>query len=390
MKCPKCGLEQAQSEVCRSCGIVFAKFAERQALLREPSPPSYENAAPQPVARKNSLSLLIIAVLALTVGLLAGKLYFGAPKQAPSPTPAVASRQEPSSVFAAAPVPEPQQIQAREGAVSPPSAAASEADSLPPANPILAARSATVFIKTPWGQGSGFIVDEQGHIVTNRHVVQFDQGKLKDFRSRIEQLENALKKEQEDIRTLEERLSRARDQNLQRKIEKDLRTRREQYRKHDEVYLKFLEQRRKIEYSDYPAAIRVTLINGQEHTASAVDYSNRYDLALLTIDGQPLPPIKPNFNRLPPGTKVYSIGNPSGLQHTVTAGIISAYRSYQETGTVIQTDAPINPGNSGGPLVDEMGRVLGVNTAILNNTQGIGFAISIGDVWEEFAGEISP
>jgi S1-C subfamily serine protease len=68
----------------------------------------------------------------------------------------------------------------------------------------------------------------------------------------------------------------------------------------------------------------------------------------------------------------------------VTAGIVSGYRRYRDS-TVIQTDAPINPGNSGGPLIDTRGRAIGVNTMILQNTEGIGFAIAIEEVWDEFA-----
>jgi S1-C subfamily serine protease len=80
---------------------------------------------------------------------------------------------------------------------------------------------------------------------------------------------------------------------------------------------------------------------------------------------------------------VYTIGSPSGLRHTVTSGVISGFRE-RDGQSFIQTDAPINPGNSGGPLVDENGRVLGINTMILRDTQGIGFAIPIQAVREEF------
>ncbi|NLC70463.1 MAG: trypsin-like serine protease [Desulfuromonadaceae bacterium] len=388
MQCPKCGFEQSSSEICQSCGLVFAKHAERQTFSGGLSPPtSPTGEASRPTGRKNHLSLPIIAVLALTAGLWAGKLYFGTPPP-PETGPAVGHPQKAATaVLAPASLP-PQRPSVAEHQ-SPPMGVSIPEPAPPRGNPIVAARTATVFIKTPWGSGSGFFIDDQGHIVTNRHVVQFDRDKLRNFRKKIEQLENSLKQEKKNIRILEERLSRATDQTLRQRIGDDIRSRREQYDKYDGIYLKLQQQRSSIEYSDYPAAIKVTLINGREFIVSDVDYSDRYDLALLTLDGPMPPALKPNFSHLNPGTKVYSIGNPSGLRHTVTAGIISAYRGYQETGTVIQTDAPINPGNSGGPLVDEQGRVLGVNTAILNNTQGIGFAISIKDVWEEFSGKIS-
>jgi S1-C subfamily serine protease len=82
------------------------------------------------------------------------------------------------------------------------------------------------------------------------------------------------------------------------------------------------------------------------------------------------------------------VGSPFGLQQTVTSGIISSYRNYRN-GVVIQTDAPINPGNSGGPLIDKKGQVLGVNTMIIQDTEGIGFAIAIQHVWDEFSSKIA-
>ena len=72
-----------------------------------------------------------------------------------------------------------------------------------------------------------------------------------------------------------------------------------------------------------------------------------------------------------------------GLKHTVTSGIVSGLRKYNGN-VYIQTDAPINPGNSGGPLIDMDGKILGVNTAVARNAVGIGFAIPIKTVFDEF------
>jgi S1-C subfamily serine protease len=112
--------------------------------------------------------------------------------------------------------------------------------------------------------------------------------------------------------------------------------------------------------------------------------SDRYsDVALVQVTGKSLP-VAPlgRSQGLRPGQWAIAIGNPYGLQHTVTAGVISnvgrpisaGERSYER---LIQTDAAINPGNSGGPLVDGQGQVIGVNTVVLADAQGIGFAIPI-------------
>ncbi|MFQ3638169.1 MAG: trypsin-like peptidase domain-containing protein, partial [Cyanobacteriota bacterium] len=109
------------------------------------------------------------------------------------------------------------------------------------------------------------------------------------------------------------------------------------------------------------------------------------DVAAIAIDATDLPTVTlGNSTNLVPGQWAIAIGNPLGLDNTVTAGIISATgRSSSEVGSpdrrvrFIQTDAAINPGNSGGPLLNDRGEVIGVNTAIRANAQGLGFAIPI-------------
>ncbi|MBT8338971.1 MAG: trypsin-like serine protease [Desulfatitalea sp.] len=109
----------------------------------------------------------------------------------------------------------------------------------------------------------------------------------------------------------------------------------------------------------------------------------------LRIEGNDCPYLETkDANQVQLGQKVYTIGNPSGLRHTVTAGILSA-RPHEENNQVIQTDAPINPGNSGGPLIDEKGSVIGINTMVLEKTEGIGFAIPIGKALFEFSDYLS-
>jgi serine protease Do len=151
------------------------------------------------------------------------------------------------------------------------------------------------------GQGSGFIVDRDGYVVTNNHVVQ-----------RADQ-------------------------------------------------------------------IRVRLADKREFDAKVIGADQKTDLALLKIEASNLPSLKfGDSDALQVGDWVLAIGNPLGLSHTVTAGIVSAkgrtlgigpYEQY------IQTDASINPGNSGGPLINTAGEVVGVNTLIAAPSQGIGFAI---------------
>ena len=109
------------------------------------------------------------------------------------------------------------------------------------------------------------------------------------------------------------------------------------------------------------------------------------DLAVIQIEAENLPVVKlGNSDDLIIGEWAIAIGNPLGLDNTVTTGIISATgRSSSQVGVgdkrldFIQTDAAINPGNSGGPLLNAKGEVIGINTAIIKNAQGLGFAIPI-------------
>jgi len=116
--------------------------------------------------------------------------------------------------------------------------------------------------------------------------------------------------------------------------------------------------------------------------------SETSDLALMSLFSGDWSYIErpPKMMAMHQGDKVYTIGSPVGLRHTVTAGIFSGYRQQETNGQVyLQTDAAINPGNSGGPLIDENGYARGVNTMILRDTEGIGFAIPIETVFEEFS-----
>lgn len=127
------------------------------------------------------------------------------------------------------------------------------------------------------------------------------------------------------------------------------------------------------------ARVSVSFVGGEKYPARVVGWDERTDVALLDIEGDAHPFLTfADSDALEVGDWVVAIGNPYGLGHTVTAGIVSGKGRSLGAGPYddfLQTDAAINPGNSGGPLFDLEGRVVGVNTAILNAANGIGFAI---------------
>jgi S1-C subfamily serine protease len=132
--------------------------------------------------------------------------------------------------------------------------------------------------------------------------------------------------------------------------------------------------------------IQVTLADQTRYTARALDTDRSDDLALIKIDPKKKQPFLKlgDSDRLQVGQKVLAIGNPFGLEGTLTTGVVSSIgrslpsRSNTNLPGMIQTDAAINGGNSGGPLLDSTGNVIGINTAILGETNlGVGFALPI-------------
>ncbi len=136
--------------------------------------------------------------------------------------------------------------------------------------------------------------------------------------------------------------------------------------------------------------IKVKLAGGKEFEGKIVGRDPKTDLALVKIEASSeLQPLKlGNSDDLKVGNWVVAVGSPFGLEQTVTVGIVSAKGRVIGSGpydSFIQTDASINPGNSGGPLINLQGEVVGINTAIVASSQGIGFAIPI-----NMAKEVAP
>lgn len=131
--------------------------------------------------------------------------------------------------------------------------------------------------------------------------------------------------------------------------------------------------------------VTVTLRDGREFDGEVLGEDPLTDVAVVKIEASQLPIVTlGDSEQLKPGEWAIAIGNPLGLDNSVTAGIISATgRSSSDVGVpdkrvgFIQTDAAINPGNSGGPLLNQDGEVIGMNTAIIGGAQGLGFAIPI-------------
>ena len=250
------------------------------------------------------------------------------------------------------------------------------------------ALKATVSVHTPWGSiGSGFFIGEHD-VITNKHVVVFDEAKFEEFKSTVERNRKIIDLEVEKINDWKRRMVQMPAgpdriqllliiQSHEGEVNRYLTTQR-----NDEEKLAKLEEEKSSQ------DIRIVMEDNKEYSVDNIITSPTHDLALLkvySISGQILKR-STKEQHLEQGQVVYTIGSPMGLSNTVTSGIFSAYRKKDNTDeTYLQTDAAINPGNSGGPLIDNHGDVLGVNTMVLTHAEGIGFAIPIEVAFADFS-----
>jgi serine protease Do len=128
------------------------------------------------------------------------------------------------------------------------------------------------------------------------------------------------------------------------------------------------------------ADVTITFMDGKELPAKIVGTDPKTDLAVVKVDGKTQPAAFGDADKLRVGEWVMAIGNPFGLDHSVTVGVLSAKGRYGfapgKLEDFLQTDASINPGNSGGPLVNLSGQIIGINTMIAELGTGVGFAVS--------------
>ncbi|MEP6881197.1 MAG: trypsin-like peptidase domain-containing protein, partial [Dokdonella sp.] len=256
------------------------------------------------------------------------------------------------------------------------------------------ARNATVFIQTEWGaSGSGFFVDAGCRVITNRHVVEFNEDKVRDEVVTSSDVQSAfvVKKQQllAEIQRLRIEFQQAQQSDASSadmlKIRGELDQRGAEFDGLADSFRTEIDSKIHDDAWKYKFAhLKVSLVDGSEYSVANVHISEQFDLAEFSIDGNDCPFLvtgKPDD--LAQGSPLFTIGNPSGLTYTVTSGVFSGFREDGDR-TYLQTDAPINPGNSGGPLIDPQGRVVGINTMVLKDAQNIGFSIPVSAIDQAF------
>ncbi len=284
-----------------------------------------------------------------------------------------------------------------------------------PQTPIEKANLATVSIESALGSGSGFFISKDGYIITNKHVVRVPdeakeeslkrlheaKGILRDAKASLQnekdRLQNAEKDQRRDRASLRRAIagqaSQAQINSMRRTIkanadylkiwQKSYQKRLAEYKSAKSQFDEANKQYRQIlDSMKNRRFYKVYLADETELDAYLVKLSEKYDLALLKLNGYTTPHLQhvPS-STIPQGATLYAIGNPIGLRNSVTSGSLSAFRDE-----FIQTNADINPGNSGGPLVTAEGQVIGVNTKklIATHSEGLGFALDIKFAFQEF------
>jgi len=379
--CPKCGHEQSSQVECESCGLIFRKYDQAQERSQQLAQQAALDAQGKD-KRPGNLPVLLVSGLALVV-LTAGATFYLMRNGQKQASTASLSASPPATGQPVAQQPAERATQTVQQS-SPP---AQPMATFIPGSPLERAKLGTVAIETPWGQGSGFFITDTT-IVTNKHVIQANQDQLEEIRHKVETGRRLIDLEREKLDRYRQQLPQINDASSRQQLRIIIQ---EMERQLAEVVPKQKEVEARLHTMEQPlrtSDIKIILADGTEFTANSTQTSPTRDLALLSVytaKAVVLPQASKN-TALNQGDRVFTIGNPVGLRNTVTAGVFSGYRQHRETGEILlQTDAPINPGNSGGPLIDELGRVHGINTMILRDTQGIGFAIPIREVFEEFS-----
>lgn len=372
MKCPKCGREQESSPRCAGCGIYFEKFQQQQELAAARSRTS---AGKDTGVRRFGPGTLALVAIATAAAVYVSMRSNVKPVQTVTPAPPPHLQPQPGYNNVPAPARPSAPAKKRGGGL---------------ASKLEAARNATVVIKTAWGMlGTGFIIDDECHVITNRHVVDSNGARVAsgmvqdpDVRSRLagsqQQLQAAIIHEQQLLAALESEpgmnTERLRLQNHIAEMKRAL--------ANPDAYV-----REKIAQGVDHAArdgFSVKLLDGTEYKGLHAQVSDSKDLALVQLPASHCAHLAVGQSvAMTVGARLYTIGNPVGLEYTVTSGVFSGERQ-KDNQRLLQTDAPINPGNSGGPLLNESGAVIGINTLGMRGVQGIGFAIPIEDAVQEF------
>jgi len=280
-----------------------------------------------------------------------------------------------------------------------------------PKSDIEKATLSTVTIKTSIGLGSGFFINGDGYILTNKHVLRVDEAQIKKADEVFTQVDNKIEDAEAIIAEQEKKIRQMKNDlddfkaSVDRMTNPDAQTIAMQNYRNQTVQYDLYEaqlKRQKNEFeenkakyqqgkkgfvntartAEYDRRFVILLKDKTELEANLISISKEQDLALLKIDRCRSPYLQSVLtNQISQGMKVYAIGSPLGFGDSVSSGVLSGFDA-----NYIRTDARIYPGNSGGPLTTVDGKVIGINTMILRPDKfgGLGAAIPVTKALQEF------
>jgi serine protease Do len=375
VQCPKCASKITNEKECEKCGIVFEKYLKAE--TRNKGRIKKVKTTPADSHDHSALILagiIIISILATVIYFKGGSHFFSRPGKAGN-APGLSDIQKEG--FANNKTPHPLSMAKNE----------TSASQGPAGDPIQNALKATVTVRTPWGgTGSGFFINEHS-VITNKHVIKLDDASFETFKSKVERNRKMINLEIDKINEWKKKMEDIPAGPNRDQWEIFIKEREQEVNKVLPLQKDNEEELSNLIYQRSSQNIKIVMSDGKEYTVDRIFSSPEHDLALLKVDSVYTKALKRGSKeRLKQGQAVYAIGSPLGLDNTVTSGIFSAYRKIAgHNETYLQVDAAINPGNSGGPLIDKEGYVLGVNTLGVRQAKGIGFAIPIEVVFEEFS-----
>ncbi|HOO45263.1 MAG TPA: S1C family serine protease [Deltaproteobacteria bacterium] len=377
-KCPKCSSVVTNDTECENCGIVFEKYFQVEARKKaEAAMITVESAG------SGNRRVVLLACVFLIISFGAGYFFLSQPNTQISSAPTAVNIPVNTSKI--------RKVEKNYSRPLPVMTAETPDETLSDQELIQRAVRGTVSVRTPWGSiGSGFFIEEHS-VITNKHVVVFDDTRFETLQKQVERNREIIDLEIEKISEWKKKMEQMPQGPSRSQLELIIRSKEEEL---DRVLVLQRDDEEKLDElidQKYAEGVRITTADNEEYLVDTIVTSTAHDLALLkvySISGHVLGR-DAQEQRLEQGQAVYAIGSPMGLSNTMTSGIFSAYRRIEDGGEIyLQVDAAINPGNSGGPLIDKRGNVLGVNTMVLTQAEGIGFAIPIDVVFEEFSGSL--
>ena len=358
-RCPECSSKITNRFECRNCGLLFNRYFEAQARKRKE-----EKAKAAQKAKTGRIVNLVLSTVAIVIFCVGGIYYFNSKKQPQVVTAPDTPTQEKGATN--------EIVETAQESAQP----RTKAPVTKSGNAISIAINATAIIQSPWGQGTGFFIKDN-KFITNRHAAEYNEERLEKDIQQFNENQKLITEDQIKIDDLKEQSQTITDTQKKSEFEAAIKKRQERLERkiarHQEDDKRITIMREKIKTPD----IVILLSDGRKVRMAYMETSSNHNLALLTILSTGIPEVKIADKPLKAGDPVYSLGKNK-------TSINGSFSGHDGDG-YITTDAPVNLIYSGGPLIDEEGMVHAISILPAPDAKGIGRAVPIATVQQEFS-----